>query len=304
MELSTSVVLTTYNGMKYLEPLLESLRLQTRKIQEVLIYDDGSSDGTISFLRDYIEKYHLSEWQITVNGLNKGWKQNFRDGILDAKGDVIFPCDQDDVWEQQKIEKMTGALEHNENILLLSSDFTPIYEAGGAKVDSFKKSKPEELVFVPDDERFAVHKRPGCVMAVRKSFVNDVAEIWKAEYAHDAFLWTAATLSGGNFLMPIPLIQYRRHNGNASAGAHRTVPNQVALMKMGESIVDWYIKTNSVITAEKRKMLDGYIHWCELRKELLLQKRLFNFIRLINYHAYFRSLRQELGDLYYLVKSR
>ena len=83
--MTTSVVLTTYNGMRYIEPLLDSLRLQSQRIDEVLIFDDGSTDETIEFIQHYIRRYDLIRWSATVNKVNKGWKKNFKDGILSAK---------------------------------------------------------------------------------------------------------------------------------------------------------------------------------------------------------------------------
>lgn len=301
--MTTSVVLTTYNGIKYIEQLLESLRMQTRKVNEILIFDDGSRDGTVEFIQEYIEKYNLNGWSININKTNKGWKQNFRDGILAASGDVIFPCDQDDIWEVTKIKKMRDAFEINSKVMLLSSDYTPLYEEGGHKVDTFQHYS-EELQWVKDDEKFSVHTRPGCVMAVRRTFAINLSEIWKDNYAHDAFLWTAATVSGGNFLLNIPLIQYRRHSNNASTGAHRTIENQILLMEMGKSIVQWYRNTNTAISKDKSKMLDGYLEWNKLRLELLQSGKYGNFFRLIKYRRYFRSMRQELGDLYYLARRK
>lgn len=304
MKLTTSVVLTTYNGMQYIEPLMDSLRLQSRKIDEVCIYDDGSKDQTVDFLRSYIKKYHLSEWRVELNKENKGWKKNFRDGILAASGDLIFPCDQDDIWNNQKIERMAEVFEKTSNIQLLSSDYQPLYEAGGAKVDLFGDEKYGSIEHIKDDEKFAVHMRPGCVMCVRRTFAQKLVQIWGENYAHDAFLWTAATLSDGNYLLREPLIQYRRHSSNASTGQHRTIKNQIELMEMGRSIIKWYMANDSLLSNEKKKVIDGFIKWCDLREDLLEKNKFSNFIKLISYRNYYRSLRQEIGDLYYLLKKK
>ena len=299
--MKTSVVLSTYNGEKYIIEQLESIKNQTRIPDEVLIYDDCSTDQTVELVRNFIDKNRLDAWKLEVNQHNKGWKKNFMDGIWSASGDLVFPCDQDDIWEIDKIEKMSNVFEQDQNVILLSSNYTPLYEEGGAKVDAFEYQS-EIPVFIMDNEQFSVHTRPGCVMAVRKDFAQKLAGIWEDNYAHDAFLWTAATLVGGNYLLRIPLIKYRRHSNNASTGAHRTISNQVLLMDMGERIVSWYKTNYRGISANKRLMLDGYIQWAHLRKGLLVDKKMMNFLRLMKYHKYFRSIRQEIGDLYYLIK--
>ena len=104
--LSATIVLTTYNGSLYIRELLESLANQSRKIDEVLIYDDSSSDNTVEIVEKFIVEFNLKDhWHLVVNQKNKGWKKNFRDAILKVGTDVVFPCDQDDFWFEKKVEK-------------------------------------------------------------------------------------------------------------------------------------------------------------------------------------------------------
>ena len=95
-----SVIIPIYNSEKYIPRCLDSICGQTYKNIEIVCIDDGSSDKTCKMLVDYIEKYHLDGWKPIFNSPNKGWKKNFRDGIQLAKNDLIFPCDQDDIWEK------------------------------------------------------------------------------------------------------------------------------------------------------------------------------------------------------------
>ena len=103
MKMKTSVIMTVYNGSKYLLEMLESLRKQTRAIDELLIFDDRSTDSSQMIIKTYISKYRLNNWKLVVNKENKGWEKNFTDGISTATGDIIFPCDQDDIWHLDKI---------------------------------------------------------------------------------------------------------------------------------------------------------------------------------------------------------
>ena len=100
-----SVVVTTYNGRKYIFEQLDSIRDQSRPADEVLILDDKSSDGTFEAVQEYIRKNHLWEWKIIANQTNIGWKRNFKKGFDLCGGDYVFPCDQDDVWHLDKIEQ-------------------------------------------------------------------------------------------------------------------------------------------------------------------------------------------------------
>ena len=102
-----SIVMTTYNGMEYIKDQLDSIANQKRKADEVLIYDDGSNDGTIEFIENYINNNGLNNtWKLIVNEENKGWRRNFVEGIWSSIGDLVFPCDQDDIWHENKLEKI------------------------------------------------------------------------------------------------------------------------------------------------------------------------------------------------------
>ena len=111
--LRISVVVTTYNGKMHLEKQLLSLLQQERAPDEVLIFDDGSTDGTIELVQSFIRKNCLENWQFYVNAKRKGWKQNFMEGLRKAAGDILFPCDQDDIWYPKKLAEMTAVMEQH-----------------------------------------------------------------------------------------------------------------------------------------------------------------------------------------------
>ena len=60
--MKTAVVLACYNGEKYIVEQLDSLRLQTRVLDEILIVDDCSTDNTIQIVEEYIKQYELKNW--------------------------------------------------------------------------------------------------------------------------------------------------------------------------------------------------------------------------------------------------
>ena len=74
--MTATIVLSTYNGEKFITEQLDSLRLQTRPADEVLISDDCSTDSTPQIVKDYIQKYKLSGWHFEQNEKNSGWKKN------------------------------------------------------------------------------------------------------------------------------------------------------------------------------------------------------------------------------------
>ena len=66
-----SVAMATYNGEKYIERQLDSIRMQTREVDEVIICDDQSKDRTVEVIEKYIEQHQLQGWSISVNEENK-----------------------------------------------------------------------------------------------------------------------------------------------------------------------------------------------------------------------------------------
>lgn len=84
-------------------------------------YDDGSTDNTINIIRKFIASNLSDSWSWSKE-IKTRLKRNFMEGIWKAKGDYIFPCDQDDIWYDNKLEKWLK-LESHQQINLLVSDF-------------------------------------------------------------------------------------------------------------------------------------------------------------------------------------
>jgi glycosyltransferase involved in cell wall biosynthesis len=99
-----SIALCTYNGAKYLEEQLKSLAEQTLKADEIIICDDNSSDNTVNIIDRYKDNLNI---KLTVNKVNLGVTKNFEQAVSLCQGDIIFLCDQDDVWDKNKVKIMS-----------------------------------------------------------------------------------------------------------------------------------------------------------------------------------------------------
>ena len=96
-----SVAMTTYNGADYVTTQLRSILNQSVEVDEVIIFDDCSTDDTAGV----ISKVQDSRVKFIRNRENVGYIQNFYNAIEACTGDFIFLADQDDVWEFDKVEK-------------------------------------------------------------------------------------------------------------------------------------------------------------------------------------------------------
>lgn len=96
-----AVIMSTYNGEKYLTEQIDSILAQQNVDIELFIRDDGSIDKTVKIIMKYCEKYpniHLEK------GINIGFGQSFMSELKKAKGfDFYAFSDQDDYWEKEKL---------------------------------------------------------------------------------------------------------------------------------------------------------------------------------------------------------
>lgn len=110
-----SVAMATYNGARFITEQLDSIRLQSLPVDQVILRDDGSSDQTLEIVREYLETYELAPaWRITQNGKRLGYAENFRAAVEETDGDYVFFCDQDDIWEPDRVEDMVSEMENGE----------------------------------------------------------------------------------------------------------------------------------------------------------------------------------------------
>ena len=105
---TVNILLSSYNGEKYISRQIESLLKQTYPAIEIHIRDDGSSDHTVEIIKRYLhnENIHLYE------GENLGYRNSFAWLLANCRGaDYYAYCDQDDIWLPDKISRAVRALE-------------------------------------------------------------------------------------------------------------------------------------------------------------------------------------------------
>src|ERR1700761_555678 len=100
-DLLVSIAVCTYNGERFLSKQLDSLLRQSYSNIEIVIADDCSTDNTWSILQDYADKD--ARVKPYKNKYNLGHTLNFEKAIKLCKGEYIALCDQDDIWETDKI---------------------------------------------------------------------------------------------------------------------------------------------------------------------------------------------------------
>jgi glycosyltransferase involved in cell wall biosynthesis len=109
-----SVIMSVYNGQRYLEEAVDSILNQTFKNFEFIVIDDGSTDKTPETLRDYAQKD--SRIKVITNSQNIGLTRSLNRGIKIARGEYIARMDADDISMPERLEKQISVFETHERI--------------------------------------------------------------------------------------------------------------------------------------------------------------------------------------------
>lgn len=296
-----SLVMTTYNGEKYIIDQMESIRLQTCSLDEVLIFDDGSTDNTPELVERFIHDNNLSDWQFIVNQTNKGWRRNFMEGLYAASGDIIFLADQDDVWMPEKIELMSRAMEENDKIHLLVSEYQAFYDDAFPTVERKKVVMPEKKGIYSNIFNVLY---PGCTYCARRELIYEAGRYWTEETAHDELLWRIALFSDALFVIPKKLIYWRRHQDSSWAlegSRNKTLEARIKWTEFAQnqiSVIRGFLYSKEMLSEDKEKVLESNYKWLELRKQLFVKKSITSALKLILMKKYYNSFKQYLGDIY------
>ena len=222
MALTTEVILCTYNGDSYIEEQLESILLQTTPVDKVSIYDDVSSDGTVARINAFLAQrapHVRARVSIQVNRVNLGYSGNFCQAIANATEDILFLCDQDDVWQREKVEVMIDLFRVRTDDMICSDG--SLIDSSGQAIDgasvlgSYGLTQHEICSF--GDTAFA--------HLVRRNYANGAASAIRrcaaqsaipppCDMPHDYWLALWCSMHNGVSMTPHKLYRYRQHRGN------------------------------------------------------------------------------------------
>lgn len=201
------ILMSTYNGEKFLKEQLESLLRQTYQNLEILVRDDGSKDGTCEILREYEKKY--SNVHVYLED-NVGVTKSFFELLKKSDADYIAFSDQDDVWLEEKVEKAVEKLKTLEepalycsNKILVDSELNIIAENNHKKlIPGFENAVVECIC-------------TGCTSMMNRSLAENIKEhIPKRAIIHDWWCYLVASYLGKVIFDDNSYIWYRQHGGN------------------------------------------------------------------------------------------
>lgn len=205
-----SVCMASYNGENFIYEQLESILKQLQAEDEIIIRDDVSNDQTVAI----IQSFNDCRIKLHINNRNIGYSRNFALAIEEAKGDVIFIADQDDVWDDNKVEVMLEAL--NDADMVVSNA-----EIVNEKLEMIHPSHFSLNNTQRGFWRNLLRTRYiGACMAFRAKILEKVLPFPKDVKlcAYDYWIAVVSECFYKVELVKTPLLKYRRHGKNASSG--------------------------------------------------------------------------------------
>ena len=208
-----SVVITTYNGEKYLREQLDSIYNQTLIPNEVLVVDDVSTDGTILILEDYRQKKGL---KYLINDKQLGVNKNFEKAIKNSTGNYVALCDQDDIWFPNKIEVSLSKLREIEN------DMPACVSSKCINVDK-KLNVLSQPVTIKNDTfgckatLLLKGVSQGCSLMLNRKLIDAIQDIPSNGVMYDLYISIIAACIGEKYNIAKPLMYYRHHDNNVIA---------------------------------------------------------------------------------------
>ncbi len=285
-----SVVMATYNGEKYIEQQLESIRCQTQIPDEVIMCDDGSTDKTVEYIEKYIEKHKLLNWKIIKNEKNLGHFDNFFKAILLAQGDTIYLSDQDDIWDLNKIKVIEKYYMQNPSAMMIQSNMRFIDENSDKIEISYNyhgKKKTSGLILLQCEDmcKFA---GSGYTMSFRKLVKEKIFENklnkYKSVYIyHDILLGLMSTALGECYMCADIYDSHRLHDANAtqtkkkSYVVDRTKEKQLTILNQRIQEFNLIMK----ITEKKIECFEKYKSFAQDRKDLIEKRKVQKIFRLL-----------------------
>lgn len=217
-----SVCLATYNGEDFVVRQLQSVLKQLNDSDQVVVVDDCSKDQTVSLIKetfgDRVEVY--------VNASNSGPVKSFEKAISLAKGDIVFLCDQDDVWEEEKVERVVNAFHNQDADLVLHDAY--VVDGNLQIIHSSWNQYNNNQVNQGIMGNIMKNAFTGAMMAFKKELVPFFLPLPRTIEMHDQWIALAAMLNKKKIVtIQEPLMKYVRHGGNVTGMKKRSLFEQI-----------------------------------------------------------------------------
>ncbi len=214
-----SVAMCTYNGSRYVRAQIDSILKQTMPIDELIVSDDGSTDGTTNIIRETFSGMYTPRLVI-LQGERLGITRNFERALSACNGEILFLCDQDDVWLPNKVEIFVRFMEQHPDVLLAFSNARLVdaegQDLGASQFEMVRLSRRLIRSLTGRSPMTALLRRnvvTGATVALRRELLV-FARPFVNGWLHDEWLAICASAKSRVGVIEEPLVHYRQHSNN------------------------------------------------------------------------------------------
>jgi len=212
--MKTSVLISNFNYDYFLYDAVSSVLEQSVKADEIIIVDDGSTDQSVSIIKEKFSTYNNIK---TIIKKNEGQASCFNAGYLVSTGDILFFLDSDDIYKKNYLEEVLTFYDANKECDFL---FCAHEKFGNAEGPDFQYCSDHDLGYSLIVTKYS-KKWIGSVtstISMRRSILDKILPIpyfedWRTR-ADDCLVWGASLVGARKFYMSRPLVQYRIHGSN------------------------------------------------------------------------------------------
>lgn len=290
-----SVALATYNGGKYILEQLDSIFNQTLKPDEVIISDDHSTDKTKEIIDEYIKSHGLKSWRLIDNERNGGVTDNFINAICHTTGDILFLCDQDDIWEKHKIQTMVSQFDSNTSCVISAIRYIDQDGKELMKKSAYTNRQTHEIDL---NELCCVCSYLGMSAAFLRTVYLTAEESLMLKTSHDWALMVRAEKIGKIKYIGKPLQRYRQHENNVSVIRNgNRAENRLGLLERQMRIIN--ITKDNESKQERKKIYMKYSGFLNKRIGWIKKGEILAILGHIHdYKELKYSLRNIMADLF------
>lgn len=214
-----SVCMAAYNGAQHIHEQLDSILAQLTEHDEVIIVDDGSTDGT----REWLTNMRDPRVKVHFNESNLGYVRNFEKALGLSTGEIVMLSDQDDLWLPGRVDALVRALDSAEAV---ASNFN-YFEGTPRKLEQLRLKQGTGGHSVRNLIRLWIGIIPyyGCAMAFRRSFIQSSLPFPPFLYeTHDQWLAMLANVRGTMAHVELETLSRRLHENNTTPKTFRGIP--------------------------------------------------------------------------------
>ena len=208
-----SICIATYNGARYIAEQLASILKQLSAEDEVVVSDDGSTDGTLDIVRSFNDR----RIRIVDGPQRHSPTLNFEWALRNAKGEYIFLADQDDVWLEGKVRRCVEELQMCDCVV-----------SDARVTDSLLNTTSESLFQLMHVRRGRLSNLlwrngyTGCCMAFKREVLSKALPFPTDIPMHDIWIGNVAAFCGSLHFINDRLLLFRRHDAAASCNGKRS----------------------------------------------------------------------------------